>query len=131
MGVKRLALALRHEKFCLALLAGDTAADAARKAGYGRKPSNVRIIAWALLHRRKDIPIRLAELSQKMVDDGIMTIVERKVALSKIAMGDDDPIRAIVELNRMDGLYRGEKKKLLPGATSITVSPKRQSERHE
>ncbi len=106
------ASALKHEAFVLALLSGMTAADAARKAGYGRKNINVRIIAWELL-QRVDIQKRLTELSEAAVDEAIMTLVQRKIRLSEIAGAryndpdrDGDPIVAIDLLNRLDGAYK-------------------------
>ena len=77
------ASALKHEAFVLALLSGMTAADAARKAGYGRKNINVRIIAWELL-QREDIQARLKELAEATTDEAIMTLVQQKIVLSEI-----------------------------------------------
>jgi len=84
MKPKLSASALKHEAFVLALLSGMTAADAARKAGYGRKNINVRIVAWELL-QREDIQKRLTELSEATSDEAIMTLVQRKIVLSEIA----------------------------------------------
>ena len=77
------ASALKHEAFVLALLSGMTAADAARKAGYGRKNINVRIIAWELL-QREDIQKRLTELSEAATDEAILTMTQLKIVLSEI-----------------------------------------------
>ena len=78
------ASALKHEAFALALLSGMTAADAARKAGYGCKNINVRIIAWELL-QREDIQARLKELSEATTDEAILTMTQVKIVLSEIA----------------------------------------------
>ena len=77
------ALALKHEAFVLALLSGMTAADAARKAGYGRKNINIRIVAWELL-QRSDIQRRLREVAEATTDEAVMTLVQRKIVLSEI-----------------------------------------------
>jgi len=77
-------LSLKHEAFVLALLSGMTAADAARKAGYGRKNINVRIIAWELL-QREDIQKRLTEVMEATTDDGVLSLLQRKQVLSQIA----------------------------------------------
>jgi len=106
------ASALKHEAFVLALLSGMTAADAARKAGYGRKNINVRIIAWELL-QREDIQVRLKELSEAATDEAIMTLRELKIRLSDIARAsydspdrDGDPIKAMDMLCRLEGAYK-------------------------
>jgi len=122
MGNRRSACALKHERFCLALLSGMTAADAARSAGYGRKPANVRIIAWELLNKRKDVQRRLAQLSAIATNEGVMTIIERKIALSDMIRANDRPLECIELMNKMDGLYRGEKKESsTSGITIVTV----------
>ncbi|MFC1939983.1 terminase small subunit [Chloroflexota bacterium] len=106
------ASALKHEAFVLALLTGMTAADAARKAGYGRKNINVRIIAWELL-QREDIQARLKELSEAATDEAIMTLRELKIRLSEIARAsydspdrNGDPIAAMDMLCRLEGAYK-------------------------
>jgi len=106
------ASALKHEAFVLALLTGMTAADAARKAGYGRKNINVRIIAWELL-QREDIQARLKELSEAATDEAIMTLRDLKIRLSEIARAnydspdrDGDPIKAMDILCRLEGAYK-------------------------
>jgi len=78
------ASALKHEAFVLALLSGMTAADAARKAGYGRKDANARIVAWELL-QREDIQRRLVELSEAATDEAVLSILARRQILSEIA----------------------------------------------
>lgn len=105
------ATALRHEAFCLGLLRGLSAADAARGAGYGRKDVNVRTIAWELL-QRSDIRERLAELMTQATNSAVMGVIERKVRLSEWARAKYDdpergacPIDAISLLNKMEGLY--------------------------
>lgn len=76
--------ALKHEAFVLALLSGLSAADAARKAGYGRKNINVRILAWELL-QREDVQRRLVELSEVATDEAVLSILARRQVLSQIA----------------------------------------------
>ena len=124
MKSKLSASALKHEAFVLALLSGMTAADAARKAGYGRKNINVRIVAWELL-QRGDIQRRLREVAEATTDEAIMTVIQRKVRLSELARDPDseiDPIRCIEELNKMDGLYRGKPAQVsLPPIVSVSV----------
>ena len=106
------ASALKHEVFVLALLSGLTAADAARKAGYGRKNINVRIIAWELL-QRPDIQKRLREVAEATTDEAIMTIRDVKIRLSEIGRASydspdraGDPIAAMDMLCRLEGLYK-------------------------
>lgn len=123
MKSKLSACVVKHEAFCLALLAGNTAADAARKAGYGRKNINARIVAWELL-QREDIQARLKDLAEATNNEAVMTIIQRKVRLSDLARDPDseiDPIRCIEELNKMDGLYRQKGEVAAPGSSSTVV----------
>jgi phage terminase small subunit len=97
----------RHEKFCLEMLKGNSYAEASRRAGY--TPTNSREHAGRLL-KFKDVAERMKELQDTAVSTYVMSIVERKEKLSEIARQTEnlkaaDPVAAITELNRMEGVY--------------------------
>lgn len=90
------------EKFCLAYFEGRNAKNAAIKAGYSVKAA--RQIASRLL-TKADIVVRLQELQGKAASAKIMSVIERKERLTEIAKGEKETVRAIAELNKMEGEY--------------------------
>ncbi|MFC2003111.1 terminase small subunit [Chloroflexota bacterium] len=138
----------RHESFCLHYLSTMNGSQSALAAGYcAQNPKNAHITAWTLL-KREDVQARLKELADVIADEAIMTVIQRKIRLSEIARAsyddpdrDGDPMVAIDLLNRMDGLYRGNKVEVSASSGSSTVvvvggSPpleddKRQDKRHD
>lgn len=118
----------RRETYCLNVVSGLSGAESARLAGYcPNNPKNSRVMSWYLL-LRADVRERITQLHKEASDDAILTVIQRKVVLSDIARGDGDPIPAIQELNRMDGVYRQKKVEVnvAQGTTNVTVvQPKR------
>ena len=104
----------RHEKFALSLFKGMSQQDTTLQAGY--KASRARQTA-SRLATMLPIVARLLELHKKAESDAIMSVRERKERLSEIARAPTiklyDPVRAIGELNKMDGDYAPEKHAVL------------------
>ena len=111
----------RWERFCLYLHAGKKQLDAYEQAGYNRNSTGA-----CLLRKRPEIQARLNELSAqtvkletKRINEDIMSELDRKVKLSKIANKDipepvktSEQIDAMKELNKMDGSYPPERKQI-------------------
>jgi hypothetical protein len=101
----------QHENFCRALIAGKNQKQAAIAAGY--KPKYAKVYGNRL-SSRAEIRERLKEFNQAANSECIMSVIERKATLSAIARATSqtktgsiaygDNIRAIAELNRMEGI---------------------------
>jgi hypothetical protein len=101
----------RHENFCRAMFSGKNQTQAAILAGY--EPKYAKQHAW-IITARSDVQTRLQELNEAALSDCIMEVKERKARLSEIARATNltksggiaysDNIRAIAELNHMEGI---------------------------
>jgi phage terminase small subunit len=101
----------QHEKLVYEIASGCSHAEAARRAGYSPR--------WGKYHvhnilARQDVAARLEELREITDSERVMSIIERKKELTRIAknMEKKKPqiaITAIAELNKMDGAYAPEK----------------------
>jgi hypothetical protein len=101
----------QHEKFCRALIAGKSQKQAAIAAGY--KPKFAEVSA-SRIASRAEVRERLQEFIRAVNSECIMSVIERKEKLSAIARATNwtktgsiaygDNIRAIAELNRMEGI---------------------------
>ena len=97
----------RQERFSYEIVCGCSHAEAARRAGYSEK--SARRQAYMLL-RKEHIASRVAELRGETASARIMSLLERKAALSDIVRNEQAnrplaAIAAIAELNRMEGSY--------------------------
>ncbi len=100
-------LSARREAFCLAVMKGIDASQAALSVGYcPGNATNVRIVAWDLL-QKPDIKKRMAELREAAATKAVVTVTERLERLSKIVRGENvnEAIRATRELNLMERIY--------------------------
>lgn len=99
----------RQEKFCLEMARCGNAAQAYKAAGYKPRSNKGAAAAAARLLTFDSIKVRLDELREQMADEKIMDAKERKIRLSEIAKHratkDENVIKAIDVLNKMDGLY--------------------------
>ena len=129
MKLKSLLVRKRREAFCLHYMTTMNGSQAALAAGYSQKnPRNARIVAWYLL-KLKDVQDRLAELAEATSNETVMTLTQRKAVLSEMIRADDRPLECIELMNKMDGLYRGEKKKeSTPGIVSVAVVQKKRQD---
>ena len=105
----------RHELFCLSLFQGMTQKDAAIKAGFSSRSSDMTA---SRLMRNDKISARLTELHHKAESPAIMDVRGRKERLSYIAEENNEGkfgyqrqpnISAIAELNKMEGDYAPSK----------------------
>ena len=93
------------------MFSGKNQTQAAILAGY--EPKYAKQHAW-IIASRTDVQVRLQELNEAALSDCIMEVKERKARLSEIARATNytksggitygDNIRAIAELNRMEGI---------------------------
>lgn len=115
-------LTQKQETFCLKYHELGNAAEAARLAKYSPKTADV--IGWENLGKPQ-IQARIDELRKKAENASQANVLERKQILSDIARGklpqltiekvagtttkttarQRDPIQAIAELNKMEGVY--------------------------
>lgn len=99
----------RQEKFCLEMVRCGCATEAYKAAGYNPRSERAAVSAGNRLLTYVDIKARIAELREKMADETIMDAKARRVKLSEIAKHpgtkDENVIKAIDTLNKMDGLY--------------------------
>jgi phage terminase small subunit len=101
----------RHENFCRAMLEGNNQTQAAIAAGY--EPDYAKQYAWTI-NARADVQARLQEMNEQAMSECVMSVIERKARLSVIARATSttktgsityaENIRAIAELNRMEGI---------------------------
>jgi len=111
---KRDRLTVKQEKFCVNYFESGNATKAAIIAGYSSKTA--RFIAAENLTKPLIIE-RLNELQKAVASQKILSVVERKEKLSEIAntaiksdmVTPDNAIRAIAELNKMEGDYAPSK----------------------
>ena len=99
----------RHRLFCQGIVAGKSNHQAYTDAGYDSTGVTASAAATRLLKNVK-IKDSISALHQKTESNLILTIKERKQMLTRIARNNvgDSPqvtIRAIAELNKMDGAY--------------------------
>ena len=99
----------RHRLFCQGIVAGKPNHQAYTDAGYDSTGVTASAAATRLLKNVK-IKDSISALHQKTESNLILTIKERKQMLTRIARNNvgDSPqvtIRAIAELNKMDGAY--------------------------
>ncbi|MFH1031337.1 MAG: terminase small subunit [Chloroflexota bacterium] len=94
------------EKFCLATFNGKNCTEAAKEAGYS--PKTAYSIGSRLL-KKVEIATRVKELHEKAASPKIMSVTQRKERLTEIAASGKEPVRAIAELNKMEGEYAPQK----------------------
>jgi len=99
----------RHRLFCQGIVAGKSNHQAYTDAGYDSTGVTASAAATRLLKNVK-IKDSISALHQKTESNLILTIKDRKQMLTRIARNNvgDSPqvtIRAIAELNKMDGAY--------------------------
>ncbi len=114
----------RQERFCQNIFLGKTAADASILAGYS--PSSAAVNTTKLL-KNTNIIARIRELQEATTSDSVATVIKRKELLTEIAYGEhkepitaQERIRAIAELNKMEGDYAPDKHAVL-GDIEITI----------
>ena len=99
----------RQEKFCLEMVRCGNATEAYKAAGYKPRSDKAAGNCGSRLLENVGIKARIAELREKMADETIMDAKARRVKLSEIAKHpgtkDENVIKAIDTLNKMDGLY--------------------------
>lgn len=115
----------RWELFCQGILAGKSATQAYKDAGFagkGARSSAARLLANA------DVQARIRELQQQAASATIMSVSERMERLSEIAREDvigkfglirQGNVQAIAELNKMCGDYAPTKTDLTSKGESI------------
>ena len=101
----------QHEKLAYEIAMGCNHAEAARRAGYSPRSGKYHVHNILC---RPDVAARLEELREITSSERVMSIVERKEELSRIARKVEKSrpkvaIAAIAELNKMDGAYAPEK----------------------
>ena len=114
----------RQERFCLEYVTSSNATEAAISAGYS--PKTAQVIASQNLSKLM-IRERIQELQLQATNDRIATVSQRKEILTGIAQDAhrqpitaQDKVRAIAELNKMEGDYAPEKHAVL-GDIEITI----------
>lgn len=114
----------RQERFCQNIFLGKTATDASILAGYS--PSSAAVNTTKLL-RNTNIVARIRELQEATTSDSVATVTKRKELLTEIAdekheepVKAGERIRAIAELNKMEGDYAPDKHVVL-GDIEITI----------
>ena len=114
----------RQERFCLEYITNSNATEAAIKAGYS--PRTAQVIASQNLSKIM-IRDRIQELQLQTTNPKIADVIERKEILTQIAQDAhkqpitaQDKVRAISELNKMEGDYAPEKHAVL-GDIEITI----------
>lgn len=125
-------LTQKQEKFCLKYVETGNASEAYRYA-YNYTSNLLATLnnnAYKLL-KRNDIMARIEELKQMAIDEGIITILERKKLLTKIcesteldAQGNkrfQDAMKAIDILNKMESVYVERSKTELSGEIGIAA----------
>ena len=103
----------RQKLFCLYVAEGDNPSRAAIKAGYSEKGNRSRACR---LIKKDEILAEIRKLQEEIASPRIVSVLERKIRLSEIARADiadhfeavkaRNTIKAIRELNKMEGLYR-------------------------
>ncbi len=103
----------RQELFCQNILTGKSATEAAKLAGYSEKTAqeqSSRLLSNVIVCQR------IATLQQAVSIGNIATVTKRKEILTELAQDKhkqpitaQDKVRAISELNKMEGDYAPEK----------------------
>lgn len=106
----------RQKKFCKLYLSGMAAGRAYEKAGYDAT-GNAADMAASRMIRNDKIKKYLKTMSKKAESDTIMSILQRKEMLTRIANRTEgespqDAIRAMAELSKMDGGYEPERQEM-------------------
>ncbi len=104
----------RYEIYAQAVFSGKSGKDAAIIAGYSPKTADKKA---PNLSKLVVISSRIKELhekaAEKLLNSRVMSIQERKERLTEIAKKKNrmklDPIKAIAELNKMEGSYEPER----------------------
>jgi len=116
-------LTRKQEIFVQNLFKGMTQREAWIQAGYSSNYSMAILDSNACRLANSDkIQARYKELTQKTEDESVANVLERKRILTEIAQGTyktpitaQDKVRAISELNKMEGDYAVEKHAVLGG----------------
>ena len=100
----------RQRRFIDEYILTGCGSKAYRKAGYQDGNNHCIAVKAHQLLTKPDIQIAITKRQQQIEAEGLLSLLTKKELLSEIALANqiDDPqvaIRAIAELNRMDGHY--------------------------
>ena len=128
-----MALNARQLKYCRERAKGKGLADAYKDAGYGANSSRKSLTQNAdTLEKRSahvaEIRAKIKELTELAEEKAILDRTQKQALLTKIALNDEndmpDRLRALDQLNRMNGEYTDNVRTQVSGDVKLTLEEK-------